>query len=858
MPPNNPSAATSDPSRSALPALRGLPVWFPPVFFLLLASVFLWRSTFAGDVFLPANLLYHVAPWTSAAKPDSLPPWNPLRWDGIAQFYPWRNFAHQTVRSGFLPLWNPYQFCGTPFVANSQSAVFYPPNLLFYILPTARAFGVSALLHLTLCGWFMYLFVRRLGCGEAACLLSGIVYAFSAWQVNWLQLPTFLATSCWFPLLLRQIYEGGKEGRREGGKEKPNYFPVSLLPLSLTLGMMLLAGHLQIAFYGLLAGSLWGLGLLVVRAKQSGAAFAWRYLGVMVGGLILGAMLALPQILPILELSRVSHRAGKASASGYAAYTEYALPPADLVTLTLPEFFGNDYEQGNPYYGFYLRHATGEQVSAARHNAAETAVYVGVLPLLLAILAVIRPFTRPRRSDDKRVYDRRVLFFAGLALLALLLALGTPLNALFYFLIPGFGQSGSPARCLVLWALSTAILAAFGLDSLLKQPPTRREVGVILGCFLFLFAIGLSAAAQALAANVPGFTDLKVPVLGEALGRVGPDWLRLMVLAVCSGLLLLFARRLSGSTAGNPPARHAFSSFPPAALLALALALSDLFLTGISVNPTAAPEAVYPLTPGIKMLQAGAGHARILPINKFWSLDKPPFAVLPPNAATVYELRDTQGYDSLLTGQYKAFANTLARPNPLDGSMDASPPQVGNMVFIQNPAAPFAPSLGAAYAITQATTTPEFERKTVTPPGNALYNETDDMAVFPLPDSLSRAHLETPGQPTPPDPNAIAYLQDDPTRVGLQVTALSPSLLVLADQFYPGWHARLDGRSVPIQAGGPNGIFRTVTVPAGAHHIEFRYEPASFRVGLYLACLSCLALAVVGGVRYAVQASPRT
>ena len=67
--------------------------------------------------------------------PDSLPPWNPLRWDGIAQFYPWRNFAHDTIRSGYLPLWNPYQFCGTPFVANSQSAVFYPPNLLFYFCP---------------------------------------------------------------------------------------------------------------------------------------------------------------------------------------------------------------------------------------------------------------------------------------------------------------------------------------------------------------------------------------------------------------------------------------------------------------------------------------------------------------------------------------------------------------------------------------------------------------------------------------------------------------------------------------------------------------------------------------------------
>ncbi len=187
-----------------------LPGWLSPLFFLLLSALFLWRSTFTGDVFLPANLLGHIAPWTAAIPHDNLPPWNPLRWDGIAQFYPWRNFAHETIRSGYIPLWNPYQFCGTPFVANSQSAVFYPPNLLFYLLPTARAFGASALLHLTLCGWFTYLFMRRIGCGAAGALLAGVVYAFSNWQIQWLQLPTFLATSCWFPLLLRQIYEIGK------------------------------------------------------------------------------------------------------------------------------------------------------------------------------------------------------------------------------------------------------------------------------------------------------------------------------------------------------------------------------------------------------------------------------------------------------------------------------------------------------------------------------------------------------------------------------------------------------------------------------------------------------------------------
>ena len=176
-----------------------MPPWCPPLFFLLLACVLLWKTVFAGEVFLPAGMLGHVSPWRESELFANKPPWNPLRWDGIAQFYPWRLFAADTLRSGYLPLWNPYQFCGTPFVANSQSAVFYPPNLLFTVLPTMRAFGVSAILHLAMAGWFTYLLLRRLNCSEIAALLGGVVFAFSGWQIAWLQLPTFLATSCWIP-----------------------------------------------------------------------------------------------------------------------------------------------------------------------------------------------------------------------------------------------------------------------------------------------------------------------------------------------------------------------------------------------------------------------------------------------------------------------------------------------------------------------------------------------------------------------------------------------------------------------------------------------------------------------------------
>jgi hypothetical protein len=836
-----------------------LPPWFPPLFYLLLAVVFLWRSTLAGDVFLPAGLLGHVAPWSARIPPDQLPPWNPLRWDGIAQFYPWRHFAAQTMRSGIIPLWNPFQFCGTPFVANSQSAVLYPGNLLFYLLPTPQAFGWSAVLHLTLCGWFLYLLLRRLRCGEGGALLGGIVYAYSSWQVAWLQLPTFLAVSCWFPLLLRQIHilagpalverTTGSGGDPASLAQKENSPPSSLprgtAALGGIVGMMLLAGHLQIAFYGLLAGSLWAVCLLIVRSRECGTAVGVRFLAACLGGLALGLMLAAPQMLPTLELSRVSHRAGKPTAEGYQAYIDYALPPGGLVLLTLPEFYGGDADPGNPYWGFYNRLLPNGSVQSIRHNAAETAAYVGVVPLLLGLLALLRSRRKlSETSDTDRAkpagsdWNLRVLFMGGLALLALFLALGTPLDALFYFRVPGFGQSGSPARALVLWALAWAALAGFGLDALQRRAPTKREISIVVGIGALILAFGLSLAAAGMKTASPNFP---IPLLGDVFSRIGLGWARL-ALGFFGGaaLLLPFARRAFRSAAGKPTNAASAGTLPvlvPAGILLVGI---ELFWAGIGVNPTAKPEWVYPETPGLALVRAQIGHERIFPVNQRWSLYKSPPAVFPPNAATVYGLRDVQGYDSLFTGQYKAFANRFARPNAF-GGVDASPPEVGNMVFFQNPKSPLVPMTAAVFALTPAVSSPAFVPEAA-PPGSPVYNG-DEMAVYRLPGALPRAVLV----PTLPTPGAIwsAHITaDGPTRVTVETNGPSGTLL-LNDQFYPGRHAFLDGKSVPIRRRADAPIFCAVDVPAGRHVVAFRYEPASFRVGLYLASAACALLAML-------------
>ncbi|CEK12946.1 hypothetical protein CWRG_00282 [Chthonomonas calidirosea] len=798
------------PSRQDVARLNKFSIWFPPVFYLLLAAVFLYRTTFVGDVFLPAGLLGYIAPYQTAIHAHSLPPWNPLRWDGIAQFYPWRLFAARTVRSGLLPLWNPYQFCGAPFVANSQSAVFYPPNLLFDPLPTTIAFNLNALLHLTLCGWFTYLFLKQLRCSTLSSLLGGCVYAYSAWQVQWLQLPTFLATSCWFPLVLRQLYRLLRTHSAPGK---------SLTSAGASIGLMLLAGHLQIAFYGLLAASLWSLALLIRTANERKA--LGRSIALSAGAFLLGGLLCAVQLLPTLELSRLSHRATQATTAGYQEYVGYALQPYELTTLFLPNLTGNDYDPQNHYWGFYLQSAANALV-AVRHNAAETALYVGILPLLLAALAVYRALQR-------QSLNYRALFFVLLAVLALLMALGTPLDALFYFGIPGFGASGSPARILVLWALAIACLAAFGLDYLLESPPNKRALLALFAVLLAGFGLCLFLVSQALSVPLPGFDLLHVPTFSQALSRIPYDWVRLGAGFILASVLFWQAHRRSKSV-----------SFT-LAVSCLAITIADLFWTGIPINPVARPAWVYPRTPGIRYLQAHLGHERIFPINRFWSLDHPPPAVLPPNGAMVYQLRDVQGYDSLFPGQLKAYADQFARPNRF-GVSDASPPEVGNMVFFQNPNAPLLPTTSARYAVALPTDNPAFANVTLPPSTPPLSLSSDDLTLYLLSSALPRARFlsDNPKLLNPP----VTYLQDLPTRVVLRVTALTSGLLILADENYPGWEATVDKQPVPILTppASQGSLFRAVHLAPGNHIVAFQFQPSSFNIGLYLSLTGLLIL----------------
>ena len=174
---------------------------FAALILALLVSVFFFPVLAGGRVWLPARFLFWTYPYRAIAV-ETPPPWNPLMWDGSAQFGVWRLYTARMWREGWLPLWNPHQGMGYPLYANSQSAIFYPPNILFAFLDV-KAFGWLAGWHLWWAGigtW--WLLRRQVGVGFAPALIGAIAFAFSLWMVVWQYLPTVPATASWLPWVL--------------------------------------------------------------------------------------------------------------------------------------------------------------------------------------------------------------------------------------------------------------------------------------------------------------------------------------------------------------------------------------------------------------------------------------------------------------------------------------------------------------------------------------------------------------------------------------------------------------------------------------------------------------------------------
>ena len=405
--------------------------------------------------------------------------------DALTYFYPYRDYAAQVIRSGHIPLWNPYLFLGVPFVANAQTAVFYPLNLALAWLSAPKLLAWSAVLHTALAAECAYLYARvTLRLSPLPAALGASAFALGGYLSGQFEHINQLNVLAWFPLLLL-LWDLRPKAR----------WP-ALLGIGATVGIGLLAGHTQssyITLFGLaayaLVPALAHVGIALARRATPLSAALRRAAGVLLELALAVAValgLAAVQILPTLELSRLSIRSGGLSYREAVAFSLKPLPRLLRYTFLPP--WGRDLVQvyGGAYFTEYL--AT-----------------MGLLPLLLgggwAAYSLWRAIGRKPWLHEG-VLQRPAPRLCLLAALGAALALGlyNPLYLVLYKLVPGFSLFRVPARWLFLYAFGAAMIAAVGAQRLLDGLETRLRGAAPLLCAWLLAVIVLLELFSASAA----------------------------------------------------------------------------------------------------------------------------------------------------------------------------------------------------------------------------------------------------------------------------------------------------------------------------------------------------------------------
>ena len=727
--------------------------------------------------------------------------------DPAMYVYPTRELSAAMLRRGIVPLWNPYILCGTPLLADSVSLPFDPFGILALFLPFPTAWGTIILAQLLVAGWSMYALMRHYGCSRAAGTLSGATLMLCGTFTVWLEYVSWIGTFCWAPLCLLCLDVGIRRERT-----------LPFVGAAVLMAFAVLGGLLQLALYFFAMMGFYALWqIAAVHAAERRAGQSARNVLRLAVAFGLAVLLACAQLLPTLELATMTYRAP----GRYVGVNDLPLP--ELLTYVVPNLYGHPAWHDEHYSsvdvgGFLVRHGG----------------YIGILPLVLAVFALVR------LRRDPRVLCHGALSFGNLAFLVLL---GFGLEPLVLAVFPQFGGIHAK-RQVVVYSLSAAVLAGFGLDALLAAGRKHiRTVARVVGV----------AALAALAICV--VLDLYCRVGGAGVSKLLAAWQSYSpwrVLALYRGVaaaLLLLGLTWAAIRFG----RHAGPRAWPMALVALAAV--DLFAQARLYNPFVPREWVYPTTEAVEWLRRQPGVFRISGVSPQveqrhprldWYERRYKGDTLPPNTAMPLRLCDARGRSSLFPRWIREYVEQVTGNDDIrvliDYRADEHRKHMVNLLSPRYVLSP-APLDGQQFELVRDGPLRIYQNKQAAPRVFVAAEAeviTDDAAALrrlasdPPPPGHILVDRELP--PSPAEAPAAAEIETyGPNEVRVRITKPGGGILVLTDTWYPGWRAWVDGQPRPIARA--NCLMRCVPLRPGDRQVHFVYEPQAFRLGLFLSLL---------------------
>jgi hypothetical protein len=688
--------------------------------------------------------------------------------------YPIAFFHRESFWRGELPLWNPYSYCGIPFLAQWNTLVLYPPTLIYLLLPLTWSLPFFCLAHLYWGGLGMYFLAHRWTGHRLAAGLAGVIFSFNGMTLNSLMWPSQVATFGWVPWVLWLV----PEGWRAGGSR--------LLWGVLAGSLQMLAGGpetilLTWVILLLLAGGEW------IRGEADRRKVALRFAGM--AGLV--AALCAPQLLPFLQL--VSHSQRN---SGFGSFVDWSMPVWGFANFLVP-LFRSFPSQGVPVqYG----------------QCWTSSFYAGIGTWLL--VAVVY----------RGVRDWRVTALGALALMSLVLSWGD--GGLVYHGLrawfPALGFIRYPIKFALGIIVVVPILAAFGVRALASR---SYKLGRFeWGCGLVLLVV--ISALVGLDRKWPIASGIGEQTLGNGITRAVALVLVLVVLAVL-GRSSSRGRVITGA-------------------LFLLVFWFDLITQVPAQNPLV-PLSVY--SPGWAKAQIKWQPAPKLGESR---------VMLAPEADRTlggHQLPDPR--ESYLVSRLAFQANCNLLDNipqtlgffavtPLEGNNAAVLPMLQTNCNCE----PLLDLMGVKWTTAPGTLFDWQPRATALPLVTCGQSPVflDDERAF---QSLTQSNtdfrhtvllpLEAKGKVragSQPDARITAS-EFSHRNVVIKTEAPAPTVVVIAQTYYPAWKAYIDGQ--PAKLWRADYAFQGIEVPAGKHDIRLRYQDGMFWEGAVVSVLGFLA-----------------
>ncbi len=709
--------------------------------------------------------------------------------DVVRQLYPWRILSIDLLKDGLLPLWNIYSFSGSPLLADMQSAVFYPLNIIFFFIESRLAWIIYIMLQPVLATLFMYMFIRSLKLSRLAALFAGIGFSFIGYTMVWFEMGVIGHAALWLPFILWGI-------TRCIDTKKLFYLVLS----SLGVACSILAGHAQTTAYILLFVVAYfisiGWGKLTKRQLFGGLLL-----------LFLGITLAGIQIVPSIELMSLSARD---AISSTRTFHQFIIPPSHIAMLFAPDFFGN------PATGNFWGKNYGEFMS-----------YSGIVVLLIGAIGFF--------SHSKNKIVRLSLITT---ILALLIAFVPPIAELLFLSQIPILSTGLPSRTIFLVGVCFVIVSAFGVEAIQKQKLKKVIPPLVVLLIIYAVLWGIAFSLQVDPAKVaitkrnlllPTGIVLLVSVL--IIGRKFSKHFFILWIVVFSCMGFEYSYFMNKYLPWSP-VQYMFPSHELVNKLSEVSGTERVYgydTARIDTNlpvqwRVQSPEGYDPLfiRNYSELMRAGT-------TGKL-ETDLPRTDALLPGTLPTDDSHNKQVLLNLLGVKY-ILDKDDAKPKKWDPRTKKFPAERFQLIY-------------------QHSKWKIYENRKALPRAAVFYDyiviSQKDRSLktlydvrFPYDKKLILASV--PGispKSSPITPAKIKLYSANSVEVGTNTK--QPGVLFLSDNNYPGWDAFVDNRQVPILQADYS--FRAVEIPEGKHTVRFEYRPKSFYIGVIISLISALLL----------------